>query len=86
MRANPGSEEMRRIVLTLGSLVLCCLAAGCDKCGDPVKFNVPGLPNACYDGPHQKEAIAALSGGEQGVLRTSQAGWSSRILAAEGQP
>jgi hypothetical protein len=28
--------------------------AGCDKCGDPVKFNVPGLPNACYDSPHQK--------------------------------
>ena len=45
---------MRRIVLTLGSLVLCCLAAGCDKCGDPVKFNVPGLPNACYDSSHQK--------------------------------
>jgi hypothetical protein len=45
---------MRRIVLTLGSLVLCCFAAGRDKCGDPVKFNVPGLPNACYDSPHQK--------------------------------
>jgi hypothetical protein len=45
---------MRRLVLSLGSLLLCCLVAGCDKCGDPVKFNVPKLPNACYDSQHQK--------------------------------
>jgi len=46
---------MRRFVLTLAS-VICCLfaAAGCDKCGDPVKFNVPGLPKACCDSPRQK--------------------------------
>jgi hypothetical protein len=49
-----GRREMRRIVLILGSLVLCCLAAGCDKCGDPVKFNVPSLPGACYDSSQQK--------------------------------
>jgi hypothetical protein len=30
------------------------IAAGCDKCGDPVKFNVPGLPKACYDSAPQK--------------------------------
>lgn len=40
MLANPGSKEVRRIVLTFGSFVLCCLAAGCDKCGDPVKFSL----------------------------------------------
>ena len=45
---------MRRIILTLVSLVFCCLAAGCDKCGDPVKFNVPSLPKACYDSQQQK--------------------------------
>jgi hypothetical protein len=46
---------MRRVVFTLASLVVGCLfAAGCDKCGDPVKFNVPSLPNACYDSPRQK--------------------------------
>jgi hypothetical protein len=45
---------MRRTVLSLASLVLCCLAAGCDKCGDPVKFNVPSLPGACYDNQQQK--------------------------------
>jgi hypothetical protein len=45
---------MRHIVLALGSLILFGLVAGCDKCGDPVKFNVPSLPNACYDSPHQK--------------------------------
>ena len=47
-------REMRRLVLSLGSVLLCCLVAGCDKCGDPVKFNVPSLPNACYDSQHQK--------------------------------
>ncbi len=38
----------------LASVICCLLAAGCDKCGDPVKFNVPSLPNACYDSPRQK--------------------------------
>jgi hypothetical protein len=45
---------MRRLILTLGGLILCCLAAGCDKCGDPVKFNVPGLPDTCYESQPQK--------------------------------
>jgi hypothetical protein len=45
---------MRRFVLTLASVICCLFAAGCDKCGDPVKFNVPGLPKACYDTPRQK--------------------------------
>jgi hypothetical protein len=49
-----GSRNMRRIVSTLASIVCCLFAAGCDKCGDPVKFNVPGLPKACYDSPRQK--------------------------------
>jgi hypothetical protein len=53
--AKPDREKtMRPIVLTLASLIYCLLAAGCDKCGDPVKFNVPSLPNACYDSPRQK--------------------------------
>ncbi|MGH6835708.1 MAG: hypothetical protein ACREC9_09205 [Methylocella sp.] len=46
---------MRRVVFTLASLAISCvLVAGCDKCGDPVKFNVPSLPSACYDSPRQK--------------------------------
>ncbi|MGB6175088.1 MAG: hypothetical protein WBF43_01825 [Methylocella sp.] len=45
---------MRRFVLTLASVICCFFAAGCDKCGDPVKFNVPSLPKACYDSPRQK--------------------------------
>jgi hypothetical protein len=49
-----GRREMRRIVLTLVSLGLCCFAAGCDKCGDPVKFNVPSLPKGCYESAQQK--------------------------------
>jgi len=45
---------MRRIVLNLGTLILCCLAAGCDKCGDPIKFNTPSLPKACYGSQQEK--------------------------------
>jgi hypothetical protein len=45
---------MRRIVLTLASVICCLFVAGCDKCGDPVKFNVPSLPKACYDSAPQK--------------------------------
>jgi hypothetical protein len=34
---------------SLAALLLASLAlAGCDKCGDPVKFNVPSLPKSCY--------------------------------------
>jgi hypothetical protein len=45
---------MRRFVLTLASVICYLVAGGCDKCGDPVKFNVPSLPKACYDSPRQK--------------------------------
>jgi hypothetical protein len=45
---------MRRFVLTLASVIICLFSAGCDKCGDPVQFNVPSLPKACYDSPRQK--------------------------------
>jgi hypothetical protein len=45
---------MLRFVLTLASVICCLFAVGCDKCGDPVKFNVPSLPKACYDSPPQK--------------------------------
>lgn len=46
---------MRRISLTLARFFLSCLAiAGCDKCGEPIKFNAPSLPSACYDAPHDK--------------------------------
>ncbi len=35
--------------VALAGLVLASLAlAGCDKCGDPVKFNVPSVPKTCY--------------------------------------
>lgn len=45
----------RRLALHFAGLVICCLfVAGCDKCGEPIKFNVPGLPGACYDGQRQK--------------------------------
>ena len=53
-KIQSGRRHMRRIALTLASVICCLVAAGCDKCGDPVKFNVPGLPKACYDSPRQK--------------------------------
>jgi hypothetical protein len=46
---------MRRISFCLAGLILVGLAlAGCDKCGEPIKFNLPSLPNACYDAPRGK--------------------------------
>jgi hypothetical protein len=30
------------------------LLAGCDRCGDPVQFNVPGAPKSCYEQMPQK--------------------------------
>ncbi len=35
--------------LALAALALASLAlAGCDKCGDPIKFNAPSIPKSCY--------------------------------------
>jgi len=45
---------MRHRFLSLCGLLLSCLAGGCDKCGDPIKFNAPSLPNACYESPVQQ--------------------------------
>ncbi|MEJ0093278.1 MAG: hypothetical protein WDN46_07545 [Methylocella sp.] len=46
---------MRRILLTLAGLVMASFSlAGCDKCGDPIKFNAPSQPKSCYDTPHDK--------------------------------
>lgn len=46
-----GSKPLRLSArrLALAALALASLAlAGCDKCGDPVKFNMPSLPKSCY--------------------------------------
>jgi hypothetical protein len=49
------SGSMRRILLTLAGLFLASFSlAGCDKCGDPIKFNAPSEPKTCYDTPHDK--------------------------------
>jgi hypothetical protein len=50
---------MRRILpasrLAVAGLLLACLTlAGCDKCGNPVKFNAPSLPKSCYGISHEK--------------------------------
>ncbi|HET6378065.1 MAG TPA: hypothetical protein VFG05_07130 [Methylocella sp.] len=43
---------MRRLALALACLTfLCLLAAGCDKCGEPVKINAPSLSAACHGTP-----------------------------------
>jgi hypothetical protein len=35
--------------LAFAGVLLAALAlGGCDKCGDPVKFNAPSLPKSCY--------------------------------------
>jgi hypothetical protein len=46
-----GSARRARSARSVGlaALALASLAlAGCDKCGDPVKFNTPSLPKSCY--------------------------------------
>ncbi|GAC1335701.1 MAG: hypothetical protein NVSMB26_20850 [Beijerinckiaceae bacterium] len=30
------------------------LLAGCDRCGDPVRVNIPGEPKSCYETAPQK--------------------------------
>jgi hypothetical protein len=42
-------KKSARQRLACAALALASLAlAGCDKCGDPVKFNMPSLPKSCY--------------------------------------
>ena len=43
-----------RAVFLFAALVTSLLISGCDKCGDPIKLNLPSLPGACYDTPGQK--------------------------------
>jgi hypothetical protein len=44
----------RKLIPFAGLVILCVLTAGCDKCGQPVKINLPSLPGTCYDNPQQK--------------------------------
>ncbi len=40
--------RMNQTILRLACLLIVALGtAGCDKCGTPVKFNAPSVPNAC---------------------------------------
>lgn len=32
-----------------GAVLVAMLVAGCDKCGNRVKFNAPSVPKACGD-------------------------------------
>ncbi|WP_395697720.1 hypothetical protein [Methylocella sp.] len=41
--------------LALAAAALSCLAlAGCDRCGDPVKFNAPTFPKVCHGVPMER--------------------------------
>ena len=41
---------MKNVLPKIGLLlVLALLVAGCDKCGNRVKFNAPSLPESCGD-------------------------------------
>jgi len=44
MRRMPTTPRLVLAAVALAALAL----AGCDKCGDPVKFNAPSLPKTCY--------------------------------------
>lgn len=43
-----GSPGVRSFLYVAAALALCFLLAACDRCGDPVKINFPGV-NACSD-------------------------------------
>lgn len=33
----------------IGVLLLLCIGlTGCDKCGNPIKINMPSAPSSCY--------------------------------------
>jgi hypothetical protein len=46
--AHSGKMMVRVVVHLVGALALCLALSGCDKCGDPVKFNFPGV-SVCSD-------------------------------------
>jgi hypothetical protein len=37
-----------RVSPMLGLLALIVGLAGCDKCGNPIRFNTPKVPGSCY--------------------------------------
>ena len=39
---------VRAFLYVAAALALCLVLSGCDRCGDPVKINFPGV-NACSD-------------------------------------
>jgi len=43
-----GEQGVRAFLFIAAALALALSASGCDRCGDPVKFNLPGL-SACSD-------------------------------------
>jgi len=46
--AGFGEKSVRAFVIIAAALALGLMATGCDRCGDPVKINLPGV-NACSD-------------------------------------
>lgn len=46
--AGVGEQGLRAFLFIAAALALALTTGGCDRCGDPVKFNLPGL-SACSD-------------------------------------
>lgn len=44
---------MKRLIRTIGILGIAALLAGCDKCGDPLKFTLFDAPKTCSSGNPQ---------------------------------
>jgi len=43
-----GELRVRAFVFIAAAMALSLMTAGCDRCGDPVKINLPGV-SACSD-------------------------------------
>ena len=49
-------RRLRPARLALAAAALSAFAlAGCDRCGDPVKFNAPVFPKVCYETTQQQK-------------------------------
>ena len=52
-RSKPAARMGLKIQTFTGLSLLVLLLAGCDRCGDPVRLNIPGQPKTCYEAPQK---------------------------------
>jgi hypothetical protein len=51
--SKPATPMRLKIGTFTGLALITLLLSGCDHCGDPVQFNLPGAPKSCYEQPQK---------------------------------